>query len=152
MNGRRIAMTKPQRQALYSLAFLVWVALHVALLFIGIDWLTVAFILTSLIAILCVVIWYATRKKPGGAATKPAIEKDERDERILSRVPKYQNAAAMIALMIWLLVLMGRYDYAFDEVPVKLVFIMIWSVVIVDCVSYLVGILIAYWLAKRRGT
>jgi hypothetical protein len=145
-------MTRPQRQALYSLAFLVWVALHVTLLFIGIEWLTVAFILTSLIAILCVVIWYATRKKPGGAATKPATEKDERDERILGRVPKYQNAAAMIALMMWFLVLNRRYDYAFDEVPAKLVFIMIWSVVIVDCVSYLVGILIAYWLAKRRGT
>jgi hypothetical protein len=145
-------MTGPQRQAFYSLAFLVWVALDVALSSIGMDWLAIAFILISLIAILCVVIWYATRKRPGGAATKPAIEKDERDERILSRVPKYQNAAAMIALMIWFLVLNRRYDYAFDEVPAKLVLIMIWSVVIVDCVSYLVGIVIAYWLANRRGT
>jgi hypothetical protein len=145
-------MTGPQRQAFYSLAFLVWVALDVALSSIGMDWLAIAFILISLIAILCVVIWYATRKKPGGAVAKPAIEKDERDERILSRVPKYQNAAAMSALLIWGVVLNLRYDYVFDKVPVKLVLIMIWSVVIVDCVSYLVGIVIAYWLANRRGT
>jgi hypothetical protein len=144
-------MTGPQRQAFYSLAFLVWVALDVALSSIGMDWLAIAFILTSLIAILCVVIWYATRKRPGGAATKPAIEKDERDERILSRVPKYQNAAAMIALLIWSFVLNLRYDYAFDEVPAKLVLIMIWSVVITNAVFYPIGILIAYWLAKRRG-
>jgi hypothetical protein len=79
-----------------------------------------------------------------------AVDRDERDRMILSKVPLYSFTASIITLTAWASALSTVYSEE-GQVPVRFLYHMVYSVMVVGLVSGSAGTLIAYWLAKRRG-
>ncbi|MCG6957546.1 MAG: hypothetical protein LJF04_16270 [Gemmatimonadetes bacterium] len=104
------------------------------------DALRITFTLL-LLAIIVVVgattIWLRAQVSRGGGLL------DERDREILGRAPAAQVAGMLVTLAIWIV---GLAEHFHDSgvVPVFYLYLVFWSVVVVDLVGLPVGVLIGY--------
>jgi uncharacterized membrane protein YidH (DUF202 family) len=104
------------------------------------DGLRIAFTLI-LLAILIVMgattIWLRAQVNRRGGLL------DERDREILGRAPAAQVAGMLVTLAIWIVGLSEHFHDA-GAVPVFYLYLVFWSVVVVDLVGLPVGVLIGY--------
>lgn len=68
---------------------------------------------------------------------------DERDRAILGRAPATQAAGMLVTLAIWTVGLAEHFHDA-GAVPVFYLYLVFWSVVVVDLVGLPVGVLVGY--------
>jgi len=68
---------------------------------------------------------------------------DERDRAILARAPSAQPGAMLITLAIWMIGLQETYR-ATGHLPVVYLYLIFWSLVVVDLVALPLGILLGY--------
>jgi len=94
-----------------------------------------------LVAILVVMggttIWLRAQVNRGGGLL------DERDREILGRAPAAQVAGMLVTLAIWIVGLAEHFHDA-GAVPVFYLYLVFWSVVVVDLVGLPVGVLLGY--------
>ena len=136
-----------QKRALYGLIAAI-VMLLVVISAIFLVNIGAGALLILAIASLALAYWvprYLTRPR-----TDQPVIMDERDKAILSSVPRYQYAGILLTIGAWIVTLVAIYGDR-GQVPIKFLWLMLYSVFGASLVFATAGVMMGYWRAKSQS-
>jgi len=105
--------------------------------------IVLAFIFGALASYLFVVV-------PVGLRERSRRELDERDQKVLTFAPNAQSVASLITVAGWSFALTELYRGT-DGIPTGFMYLIFWTVFVVQAIAYSAGILLGYWFARSHG-
>lgn len=75
---------------------------------------------------------------------------DERDRQVLSRAPQFQAAASLITVAAWSFALTESFRGEVG-VPRDYMYLIFWSVFVVQTIAHSAGILVGYWFVRHHA-
>jgi hypothetical protein len=75
---------------------------------------------------------------------------DERDRKILMVAPNAQSVASLLTVVAWSIALTEAYRGE-PGIPTGFMYLISWSVFVVQAIAYPAGVLLGYWFARSHG-